>query len=977
MKIVLSVTIAIKDYFPKDQNIPYDNFICIFNNNNFNSKIKLSNISTQNSFKHKVECINSNIIYNLHMLDSTKNSLVGIYQLIINFDKIKNLNVNDILTQEETAKLIIDSKTKRKLFDKITNLGDIYLILSSEIKILGKKPHISDGRENKISSKRSSNIDSNNLFLDFNLSPRNIKKKQIIKILKNERDALKELDEYSIFNENNNNMTDFIMDENDISLLPNDTLRKYKSLNNKKMTSQNSIKYNELNSKNQYFENSSTQMISPKFSSTNYNFKKEDSKKTFLKKKQLSKKKVTILNLMEQKMDPALYSSCTTKDRNTLELSTLLNGFKNTNVNFNKIQVNHFKKNSFTSLNNHSSFKSRRKQKQTFSDKNNSNFIDESDFFKNRKSYKNNNKIMVNMNKNNIIQKTISEGKVNKNSLNIFDSERYNTEHPKIDFKKIKNINNIFLQTESINKFPDLKSDMKRQILTDNDLRKLIIEKDTSIRENFNNTNYAKNLKRGTFSPKISLKLRFTDNTFLSSDLYDKSSARFYKEKINKRILTPKTEHIKKVSFSNNEDNNIYAENEELRKKCFNLIEFYSLLTKKLKNICKNNIEYFKKLETMREKYHNLNKCKNKLTEMKNYNDSKKVKSHTHSHYEEEQLISSLIKIKIKENSIYQNIFGNFNDEINLKNKMNILILDKKEKLINLIRNIVKFYGNISQIYNKDKAKKTMLKNLLEKYEIKEKNKTDLNYINYIHKGNNFEDKIITEVDEDKENEEEDEGDLERNTTNNMDGNDLKIENIENIDNINNASTIINNIGDIEHSYINSHDMNNNNEKDKLKKLNIETTYDENLNNLIEKILIEEFPENYKTNLKFIHQGQNKYIFGNKIFHAFIKDNDVMLKELVNDNNISECNLSLNDFYKKYCLPGLKNNKSNYVYTKKIKQKYIKIKGIGDKDDQSLEKKFKNENSTTIETDIKQSSMISKTNEVNDIRNSIFDDKCE
>ena len=195
MKIVLSVTIAIKDYFPKDQNIPYDKFICIFNNNNFNSKIKLSNISTQNSFKHKVECINSNIVYNLHMLDSTKNSLVGIYQLIINFDKIKNLNVNDILTQEETAKLIIDSKTKRKLFDKITNLGDIYLILSSEIKILGKKAHISDGRENKSSSKRNSNIDSNNLFLDFNLSPRNIKKKQIIKILKNERDALKELDE--------------------------------------------------------------------------------------------------------------------------------------------------------------------------------------------------------------------------------------------------------------------------------------------------------------------------------------------------------------------------------------------------------------------------------------------------------------------------------------------------------------------------------------------------------------------------------------------------------------------------------------------------------------------------------------------------------------------------------------------------------------------------------------------------------------
>ena len=972
MKIVLSVTIAIKDYFPKDKNIPYDKFICIFNNNNFNSKIKLSNIQTQNFFKHKVECINSNIVYNLHLLDSTKNSLIGIYQLIINFDKIKNLNVNDILTQEETAKLIIDSKTKRKLFDKITNLGDIYLILSSEIKILDKKVHVSDGRENKSLSKRGSNLDNNNLFLDFNLSPRNIKKKQIFKILKNEREALKELDDYSIFNDNNNNnhnITDFIMDENDNSFVPNDTLRKYKSLNNKKMNNQNNIIYNELYTKNQYFENSNTQMISPKLSNTNYNFKKEDSKKTFRKKKQLSKKKVTILNLMEEKMDPALYSSCTTKERNTLELSSLFNGFKNTYANFNKMQVNHIKKNSFTSLNTHSSFKGRKKQKQIISDKNNSNFIDESDFLNNRKGYKINNKIMVNMNKNNIIQKTISKNKVNKNCLNIFDTERYNTEHPKIDFKKLKNINNIFLQTEGISKFPDI----KKQILTDNDLRKLIIEKDNSIRENFQGTDYAKNLKRGTFSPKVSLKLRFTDNTIISNDIYDKSSTRYSKEKISKRILTPKTEHIKKVSFLNNEDN-LYTENEELRKKCFNLIEFYSLLTKKLKNICKNNIDYFKKVETMREKYHNLNKCKNKLIEMKNYNDSKKVKSHTHSHYEEEQLISSMLKIKIKENSIYHNIFGNFNDDINLKNKMNILISDKKEKLLNLIRNIVKFYGNISQIYDKDKVKKTMLKNLLEKYEIKEKNKTDLNYINYIHKGNNFDDKIITEVDEDKENEEEDEGDLEKKVTNNIEDNDL---NIENIDNIDNASTIINNFGDFGHSYINNNDMNNNNEKNKLKELDIESTYDENLNNLIEKILIEEFPENYKTNLKFIHQGKNRYIFGNKIFKAFIKNNDVMLKEIVNDNNISECNLSLNDFYKKYCLPEIRKNKSNYIYTKKIKQKYIKIKGSVDKDDQSLEKKIKNENSTTIETDIRQYSMISKTNEVNDIRNSIFDDKCE
>ena len=142
MKIKLSVTITIKDYFPKDPHIPYKNFICLFNSNNFNSNIKLSDLSNKNSIKHKVEYIDSNIIYDLHVLDSIKNSLIGIYPLFINYDQIKNLNINDILTHEERAKLLIDLKTKRKIFGKVTNIGDIYLILSTEIKILDKKIYI-------------------------------------------------------------------------------------------------------------------------------------------------------------------------------------------------------------------------------------------------------------------------------------------------------------------------------------------------------------------------------------------------------------------------------------------------------------------------------------------------------------------------------------------------------------------------------------------------------------------------------------------------------------------------------------------------------------------------------------------------------------------------------------------------------------------------------------------------------------------
>ena len=54
-------------------------------------------------------------------------------------------------------------------------------------------------------------------------------------------------------------------------------------------------------------------------------------------------------------------------------------------------------------------------------------------------------------------------------------------------------------------------------------------------------------------------------------------------------------------------------------------------------------------------------------------------------------------------------------------------------------------------------------------------------------------------------------------------------------------------------------------------------------------------------------------------------------------------------------------NKSNYVYTKKIRQKYIKIKTSDT--EQSTEQKLKNENSTTIETENKLNMSNSKINE--------------
>ena len=970
MKLLLSITITIKDYIPKDKCIPFENYLCIFSHNNFNGKIHLSNLQNQNFIKHRIESCDSNIVYNLHMLDSLKSSLIGIYQIIINFDKIKNLNINDTLTQEESAKLIIDPKTKRKLFDKIMNMGDIYLNLSIEIKVLDKKYYSSGNKINSNLIRKGGNVENNEQVSEFNLTPETFKKKQVIKSMKSIKETSKRIDTFSGLNENN--ITDYIRDENDLTFMQGSTIKKYKSLNKAKMIAQNN-KFNEIsinNNTNQNFNNSCTVMMSPKNRSTKINLKNESRTKTNRRKKPAPMKKVTILNLMEQKMDSSIYKQ---KEDNLFELSTQTKNFKNTSINFTRCLKNNYKKNSFCSLN---------KKKQNSIKKINVNHFDETDFFQ-RKNYQNINKIYVNLSGKNKIEKTVSESKNKlknrKIKLDVFEMQRLNTEISKEEFKK--SINNYHQIDNSIKRLTDRKKDTKNNILTDNDIRKLIKEKGNLLKEKFDNT-YFTEKGRGTFSPKLSLKIKFNESIAICNEKSDISSHRFkerFKENINNKILTPKGNQIKTVSLSN--DENLRSENEELRKKCFNLIDFYSLLTKKLKKTCENNIEYVKKIEIIKEMLNNLKKYKYKIIQTQNNNDTKKIKNHVFTHFKEEQLLNKMINIKLKENSIYQNIFENVSDEQFLQDRIKILFSQKKEILVNLIKNIVKYYGNISQIYNNQKTKKNLLLNLLDKYEIKEKIKIDLNYINYIHKDNNFKDKIITEVDEEKENEEEDNekiikinNSIIKKEINNNNNNiiDLNIENKENKNILNNNIIINNNTNNIEHEQIIKNNNNNKNKiqeiriinvKKLLNKKNLENKYDENLNNLIRKILLEQFPQNYKTNGKFIHKEKNKYMFNNRTFYAYIENNDVMLKEEINDC-IDDNKFTLNEFYKRFCIIEKTVERPSFVYTKKIRQKYIKIKN--NDNEQIFEKISKNENSTTIETENKQNSINSRINENND-----------
>ena len=935
MKLSLSVKITIKNYLPKYKTIPYDNFVCLIkHNNNFISQIKLSNLHEQNFITHKVESINSNIIYKFHIFDTIKRSLIGISHLCINFDKVKNLNINDTLTQEGNYKLIIDSITKRKFFDNITNMGDIFLVLVTEVKILNKTLYEPNKGKNKLYSINNENNAKNNNINnnDLNLTPKTFKKKQIIKTMKSDYESLNLLDTFNDKSEFNTNTN--IFKENDFNTFYQGTVtKKNKSTNKAKINLKNIIKYN--NNKIYNFNNSYVELMSPKNNHINYSKRKNKNKNS------KNKKKVSILNLLEQKVDKTKYKeSIDNFIESNMQSCTLYN--------FNKIRkdnnIKNIKKkdyNTFNYFNKLSCDKKEKNYRKSFC---------EQDFFRK----KNINTIKINLCGNNEIS---TERKLkSKKRVNNFDYNKLNTEiinNNNIIFNNknasinINNINNnIFLQTEVLSstaqKLPEKKKSLNKNILNNLNIKKLSTNKDKF-----------KNIKsleqtRGTFSPKLSLKIKLDENVLLT-ETNDNIKTR-NKEKINKKVMTPKGNKIKYIAISFTNEKNQEQINEELRQKFFGIFDCYSLLMKKIKNNYENNKEFQKKYDEIKERYNHLNKLKNKISDLKEENESKKIINHTYTHFEEEKLLTKMKSIKLKENSINDFIFGDIEKNTSTINKINELITQKKSTLLNLTKNIVKYYGNISQIYNEDNDKKMKLIKILDKYDIKEKNKTNLNYINYINKANNFNDKVITEVDEEKENEEECEESSKNHKNLILDDDSL----------LNNNYIFTDDENNIKEIKISIPNLNGSNKKVKDITTDEELNYDENLNNLIEKILIEQFPENYKTSSKFVHLEKNKFQFKNNIFFAYIEDNDVILKDEYNGYKYT-----LNEFYDKFCAEEKKENKLNFIYTKKIRQKYIRIKSYDEKENIN-DKKIKNENSTTMDTDFIQQSMISKGNEVSE-----------
>ena len=784
-----TIIIKIKDYFPKIDSIPYQNFICLFTSGENEGQIPL--ISGDNEgYQHQIKNIVSDIKYKVHVLDYNDMSLIGMCEMTISYSIINQISPPNGFIQEQQKKLLMDLNTKRKLFGTVTNMGDIYLNIYSEIYLSEKNNNISMISQNsKSTSTRKKNFISNNSELrrKFDGSPRTQHKKRLIMEMNSDRQAIMNLNK-------NNNLNKKIENKQNSSFKSNILKNKTKtSINSKKSLEKRYIN----NNNNKEKENNLSHNIINRF-------KTESNKNNNIKKNKLINK----------------------ENKNEKILKGGVNYFSNQPNN--NLLINNVSPKICHDENEELQFNNTGNKITTIESLENIDFSG---------------------------KKYITKAKTKKtNSQNNVNS----------------NINNTLFSTNST----------EQEI---NDIDKIILEKGTEIRNDFNS-------------------------------------------------------HLNNQNNNDSLSNHSIEENQlEIKNTIIKLIDFYSLLSHKLFKINKKNIYLSKKNNIYKEKLFTELKKNNILTQKKTIAEVENfININNHSNLNE-KFLRGIIKLKKAEFKIFQNIFNLFYYEYDIlkykeyeKNKK----MDegvKVELLLVVFKNLLKNYGNISQIYLSDINKKNILINCLNKYGLNEKIENDGNnnieiiQMNNKNNNNNSENKdnkndldkfkVIKEVDEEKEDEIDDEE--ERYNNNNIAYNNNLIDN--NQISYSNSNIKDNNLYSNEKSesksfriksdqkklFLNEEKISNNDNKKDLDiiKDNLNEKIDKDIsgnknsiineinnikNNIVNNNIIES-NENESKEKK--ENGKNE----SKESENKLENNDKIDKNEINNENIKEVNINIKD----------------------------------------------------------------------------------
>ena len=787
-----TISFRIKDYFPKIDTIPFEEYVCLFINGEFNEKIPLIE-KDYNICKHQINNVNSDLKYKIHLVNINDFSLVGICDIVIPYAIISQFEISGSFIKEQQLKLFTDMKTKRKLFGTIVSSGDIYLYISAEV--LVDNSQLSTEKK-----KRNSIINKTTVKKDYNNTNNNFGNNKKYRIIKTDKDSLRnECKTYSCLkNIQNSNTINPVINEFKFAPLTQD--RKEKQINKHQS---NPLKIDFKNN-NLTIDNNLK------------NVKKQNQK---VKKVQTHRKKITILDLMEQKIQNKKELKELNNDTNINNNKKLIKKNNNSPKDFKNIIIEN-KEN--ISLNHQNNYFFINKTKNTYDNidniskeilspvNNEKNLLlkDKINYIYKKKSAQ---KIKTKISDNNIA-KINSPSSYNIPNFNLNDergdkNNKYVKKNKSCSSSKIpiqienktnfdnndNNINNNITNITNENTFNTL-YEMKNKIT---ELDKIIEEKRNFIKIEFqnqlyNSTSKNKNLLEHTYD-QVYINLNNNSNRKILDELsnikYNRSQKDFLKKNKNLKFNTSnsKTDLDSSKTINNNmtpcsskqKIMNIIITQEDLKNNILNLLDFYSLIKKKINLLKENSEKIHQKLIIKKEKFNHQLKKNNRLTQKIISVESKIIYHANINCLLNEQIILPIVKIKKLESYIFQIIFGvscyNY-DIIKFREREKNKLFDEQNimhLLLIILKNMVEHYGNItSRVFQDDLHKKKILKVLLLKYEIEERKETNSqmnknlninnhNYNNYNNSQflsgqimdeeflNKF--KIIREVEEDKE----------------------------------------------------------------------------------------------------------------------------------------------------------------------------------------------------------------------------------
>jgi hypothetical protein len=387
-----------------------------------------------------------------------------------------------------------------------------------------------------------------------------------------------------------------------------------------------------------------------------------------------------------------------------------------------------------------------------------------------------------------------------------------------------------------------------------------------------------------------------TKKNLIKKENIEKKDKKEKKEKKERKVQEPEinckdNELLKEINFKG-----AINYQDELKNNLISLIDYFQKKNKETKQTYKNNKDDIDdKYLLYREKIVLENK---QLYSLQNQNNTKDYKNFIHVKINSKFnniIFNKMSKIKKKELNIINIILNN-------RNKDPKKIIQEKLKqqkqihiLLNLIRDLIKIYGNISHLFDDDNNKKILIKSLFLRYNIREKewNEND-NLLDMYHKMindinkeklkkknkeqlNNGIFKAIKEEEENEnENEEEDINDKNKDKDKDK-GKNMIIEEEESNE-------------ESEEKDKNKNIISKGDDDEKKQKENIDTQIDthkdENEKNNIEE-----------KNLNVMDKNKNNNLF--EIKDNVLKDNNVLKNSIINlDENINNNNIN-NDLLNK------------------------------------------------------------------------------